>query len=658
MKGVYISRVEIKNFRNFKQVAVNLSHKQVLIGENGSGKTNFLRALQLILDPTFSDRDRMLSASDFHDSLEEPMKNGETIEVAIEIKGYEQHAQLLAKFQDAVISDTPPTIRIVYKFVPTKDEEQRIIGYEFIIYLGNNPQNYFNSTHRIYLNIQVIKALRDVEREMKSLKKSPVFQLVDQFKIKEEELDSIAEELKDAADSIMELDEIIEIKNLIESKFKSLSGMQPDNEINLSTFDIDPERLLQTLQVLIGAKKRPVSEVSLGLCNILYITLILLLNRDRTVPTILKEDKYIELKDKDSAGLLKLFYKKGERGNYLLNKRLNNSEHYSALYTFMNKNYFPSQSFTIIAVEEPEAHLHPVLQRLIYREVLQKSETSVIFTTHSTHLTSVAPIESIVHVRHNKNLESKIYSTSNIEIDVDDLKDMGRYLDARRGELYFGAGVILVEGIAEEYLIPKFSELLGFPLDNYRIVVCNINSTNFKPYVQLLKKLNIPWCLITDGDYYEIEDKKRVYHRLNYGTSDKNGYAGVNNIETLLTDLAILKPKSMPEKTEAKKELFAEYGCFIGDYTLEVDIMEEATEEGQAIIKQIFSELKPGGERQQQNFDKLLDNGDYWEVLEKIEMPQIGKGRFSQRLSSNVITDQIPLYVQEAIEFIIKKVNG
>lgn len=50
MKSLFISRVKIKNYRNFKNVDVQLGHKQIIIGENNVGKTNFLRALQLILD--------------------------------------------------------------------------------------------------------------------------------------------------------------------------------------------------------------------------------------------------------------------------------------------------------------------------------------------------------------------------------------------------------------------------------------------------------------------------------------------------------------------------------------------------------------------------------------------------------------------------------
>lgn len=653
--SIFISRVQIRNFRNFKEVDVDLTHKQVVIGENGVGKSNFLRAIQLVLDPSFSDSDRWLSTSDFHDSIEKPMENGEVIEIALELKGYEKNAQLLVKFQDAVISDNPPTLRLAYKFGPLKDDEGRISGYQYITYLGNNEQYTLTPSHRILLNIKVIKALRDVEREMRALKKSPVFQLVNQYEIREEELNAISDELKDAAEHIMELEEILEIKDLIEKKFKALSGFRVDNTVNLSTFDIDPERLLHTLQILLGDKKRPVSEVSLGLCNILYITLMLLLMRDRTIPTLLKEEKYEELKKIDAA-LLEQFYKKGNKKNYILKKSRRN-ENTEALYTLMNKNYFPNQSFTILAVEEPEAHLHPILQRLIYREVLQKSKTSVIFTTHSTHLTSVAPIDTIVHIRQDNDGESSVTATAKLNIDTKDLTDMERYLDARRGELYFGKGVILVEGIAEEFLTPKFADLAEFSLDNNGIIVCNINSTNFKPYVQLLEELEIPWCLITDGDYYELDkDNNRIYHTLKTGA--KHGYAGFNMVEKTLLDLQLIDEDDAKKSLKEKEELFKELGCFIGEYTLEVDIMAEGGKDGANVLKNVFSELRPGGARQQQNFEDLLDNGNYYDALNRIEMPEIGKGRFAQRLAPNLILKQMPPHVKKAIEYIKAEVQA
>ena len=285
--GPFISRVKIQNFRNFKDIDVALNHKQVIIGENNVGKSNFLRAIQLILDPSLLENDRKLTNSDFHDGIEDAKKNGEVIRITLEIQGYEQNEQLIVMLSDGEISDNPATISITYEFGPVRDEEENILEYQYEIYLGTNPENKFGYKQRKYLNFHVIKALRDVEREMKGLKKSPLYQLVQQFEIDNKELEEIAEELNETAEAIMELDELKEIKKLIGQKFNLLSGTQRNCEIHLSTFDIDPLRLLQALQVLMGNKKRPVSGISLGLCNILYISLMLLLIRDKTIPGII-----------------------------------------------------------------------------------------------------------------------------------------------------------------------------------------------------------------------------------------------------------------------------------------------------------------------------------------------------------------------------------
>jgi putative ATP-dependent endonuclease of OLD family len=58
---VRISRVCIENFRNFKLLDVELGQNIVLVGENKSGKSNFIEALRLVLDPSLSDSDRQLT---------------------------------------------------------------------------------------------------------------------------------------------------------------------------------------------------------------------------------------------------------------------------------------------------------------------------------------------------------------------------------------------------------------------------------------------------------------------------------------------------------------------------------------------------------------------------------------------------------------------
>ena len=54
--------VKIKNFRNFEDISIDLTNKNVLFGMNDVGKTNFLYALRFVFDKdirkqNFSDTD-------------------------------------------------------------------------------------------------------------------------------------------------------------------------------------------------------------------------------------------------------------------------------------------------------------------------------------------------------------------------------------------------------------------------------------------------------------------------------------------------------------------------------------------------------------------------------------------------------------------------
>ncbi|WP_312522438.1 AAA family ATPase [Anaerospora sp.] len=665
MKSPYISKVSIKNYRNFKNAEVDLAHKQVIIGENNIGKTNFLRAIQLILDPRLSEYDRMLNETDFFDGLKDPMKNGEEIQISLEIQGFKHNTNLLAQLSDASIKDDPATLKITYKFYPIKNDDGSIKEYTYKIYKGNKEDLDFTYHDRKYLNVKVINALRDVESELKSARKSPITRLLEQYKIDKDEITQIAETLKSNSAELLELDELMDLEVNINRSFSKLIGLQPDPSLSLETIDIDPNRLLNALKVMIGAKKRPISESSLGLNNILYISLILLALEDKTIPTYLKKAEFDGLVAKEDKKILRNSYATNEKGNYTLRANLSVAR-LGELYAYMDKNNPIDQGFTILAIEEPEAHIHPSLQRIIYKEIINDSSASVLLTTHSTHIASVAPINSIVHLSRNVDGSTLLRSSAKLQIAEEELVDLERYIDASRGEIYFGKGVILVEGIAEDYLVPQFAEIMELPLDEYGIVICNINSTNFKPYANLLEQLGIPFVIITDGDIYEknvvdggkIETKFHVYYE-DMQKHGNYGFLGHDNICNLMTELKWIDEDEIPESFAKQDELFQKNGCFVGIHTLEVDIMDTCYEDTEAeqVICDVYDALTPGGTKQKANFKAELENAEYWKCLKKIEGKGIGKGRFSQRLASSCTESHIPGYVEKAIKNICQKVN-
>lgn len=662
MKSLFISRVVIKNFRNFKNVDVCLGHKQIIIGENNVGKTNFLRALQLVLDPTLSDEDRMLQESDFNDSIKNPMENKEEILIEIYIDNYDQNKTILAVFQDATVmtEDGKEVLKFTYRFFPYINEGG-VAEYQYNIYKGNDETKKFGSYERKYLNIKVVKALRDVEGEMKNSRTSPIQKMLKNYAIDKQDLEHIAEEYRKNGEKILNLDELVDLTNNINKRFGMVLGNN-DFDVSLRAMEINPAKVLSSLKLLMA--QRNTTEISLGLNNILYISMILQLLQDKTIPSLIKAEKYMELSSIPGGDILKATYEESKNGNYFLNDDISESQQ-EKLYTFMSKNMPISKGVTILAIEEPEAHLHPVNQRLIYRDVIQNSSNSVLLTTHSTHITAIAPIDSIVHLHDDGERGTEIHATAAMPISDGEFLDVERYLDVKRGEIYLGKAVLLVEGIAEEYLIPQFANLLGKPLDEKGIIVCNINCTNFTPYVKLLRSLDIPYAVITDGDYYyENEEEERIYHQMDNDDSDvKSGWLGMEIIEKMINELGLNGDEKIPDDPDEKDQLFYSLGLFVGYYTFEVDMMECAAtsknnrEKALNVISDLFLELTTGGARQKQNFKKELKAGEYWKCLNKIEGNGIGKGRFAQRLSGVCMKEHIPGYIESAINYIYKKVD-
>lgn len=651
----YISRVRIKNFRNFKDVDVNLDHKQVIIGENNIGKTNFLRAIQLILDPKLSDEDRYLVETDFYDGLDSPMETGEEVEITIDVKGHSHNKVLLATLTDATVSTEPPTLRFTYHYYAILNPDGTY-KYEYRIYQGDQENTAFTHYHRRYLNIKVINAIRDVESEMRNTKKSPINLLLKDYDIKKEELESITSGLKEKSNEVLSIDELVDLTKKINQRFTNTIGNQVDADISLSTVNYDPNRILSTLKLMIGKGKRPTSDTSLGLNNILYISLILLSLEDKTIPSILKKEAYTNLIKEEGSEILGEFYQRNNKGNYILNNDIS-EENNNLLYDFMDGNMSTGKGVTILAIEEPESHLHPSLQRIIYKDVMKKN-TSVLMTTHSPYITSVSPINSIVHLR-NSESGTTVKTTASLKLNQRDKKDLERYVDIKKGEIYFGKGVVLVEGMAEEYLVPKFAELLGYSLDKEGIICCNINSTNFKPYVQFLEALGVPFVVITDGDYYHNEKDKKIFGSMWQDSHEKFGYDGNERIKKILIDLEKINKEEISEDNNKQLKIFSDYGYFVGVHTLEIDMMSQSKEmKDLEVFYELFNELTQGGEQQKRNFRESLREYDFVACLRKIESrhSQIGKGRFAQALSMECEEQHIPEYIKEAIQSISEKV--
>ena len=83
---------------------------------------------------------------------------------------------------------------------------------------------------------------------------------------------------------------------------------------------------------------------------------------------------------------------------------------------------------------------------------------------------------------------------------------LNRFLDATKSNLFFAKGIILVEGYAENILLPALADLINLPLHRSGISIVNVGGTSFNQYIKLFsqkeksEKIGIPISIITDSD--------------------------------------------------------------------------------------------------------------------------------------------------------------
>ena len=79
--------------------------------------------------------------------------------------------------------------------------------------------------------------------------------------------------------------------------------------------------------------------------------------------------------------------------------------------------------------------------------------------------------------------------------------------------MFFANGVIIVEGDAENLLIPAIAEVIGLPLDKYGVSIVNVGSKAWKRYVKIFERTDgkvmpVKVAVVSDGDVPYIEHLK------------------------------------------------------------------------------------------------------------------------------------------------------
>lgn len=159
-------------------------------------------------------------------------------------------------------------------------------------------------------------------------------------------------------------------------------------------------------------------------------------------------------------------------------------------------------------VEELEAHLHPQYQlRLIDYISSQQNNEQFILSTHSITLASKIRLENLIVL---KDKEVYPMATAFTMMTPADYKFLERFLDATKANLFFAKGLIMVEGDAENLLIPAIAELMDKHLHKHGVSIVNVGSTAYKRYVSIFKRkdgktFDMPISVVSDLDVRAIE---------------------------------------------------------------------------------------------------------------------------------------------------------
>ncbi|SHI87218.1 ATP-dependent nuclease [Clostridium intestinale] len=532
---MYLSRLNLWNFRKYgfnalsEQPSLSVdfnSGLNLIVGENDSGKTSIVDAIKYVLGTQSYDGVR-LEENDFYISNQ----GSRSSELKIECIFKDLSETECGKFLEWINFDKGKTAELRVKLV-AKLQDNKV----FIKKTAGLDGIDINFNANDLLRITYLKPLRDAENELSPGYKSRFAQILKSHPLF----------VKDKTEDVHPLEAYIKDANYnIEEYFKN-EYVGEDEEKHQAAGTLI-KTLNSTLKEFIGLNENNyIANVSIANSELAKILSKLMLSVDE---------------NKVGLGTLNQLYIAME------------------LLLLDVKKF--KQEFGMALIEEIEAHLHPQAQlRLI--KYLQNVGQQVILTTHSITLASIVDLKNLILCRKGKTFALGKEYTNLSEGDYEFLQ---RFLDATKANLFFAKGVIMVEGDAENILIPTLAELIDRPLHRYGVSVVNVGNTAFLRYSNIfirndkINTLEIPVSIITDTD---VRPKEYYLDEENSGNSNYYKLYMIKNIEKLNGKLylneddaiKVIKEELNIERFKpAEKEIYVEEK---NDYNLYLDVVKNS----------------------------------------------------------------------------------
>ena len=172
-----------------------------------------------------------------------------------------------------------------------------------------------------------------------------------------------------------------------------------------------------------------------------------------------------------------------------------------------------SDGFPLLLIEEPESHLHPqrqlrlmaFLQGQATKERADGQRIQIIVTTHSPSIASDLHLNNLVLIERGRAFPLRKGMT---KLENSDYSFLERFLDATKCNLFFARGVMVVEGDAENILMPVLARLLNRDFAEYGVSVVNVGGVGLGRYARIFMRadattdgeVSVPVACVTDLD--------------------------------------------------------------------------------------------------------------------------------------------------------------
>lgn len=458
-----INRVIIKNYRNLRDVDIELENIVTLIGENNGGKSNFLKAISIPLSSDDGSSSKKLSWYDINKDAKNEyiqfiMNNTQSI-----IDG---------SLTEDVFSAKIPIVDIILYFLPDDNEHYNVKDILIDIHKWIGAIHY-----KFYIKntLKLLSQVKDIIENNNDLSKIQMSLLpIDLY---ESSLTVPIKETKIPYDTL--------------SQFCSVYlPAERDN------FASNADKLGS--KILSDMFNKALSVQSHANIENAYNNFFDVIKKEGNLDNIINWQNYSDIGNaQDFFHKISILPNLPRMSNILDNVRLGYENDFMHLQGLGYRNlillavllnsYIKTQRdcyFRLVTIEEPEAHLcvsNILLSGSLIKNISQKNKyTQIVFSTHNEELVNKLGLSKVIII-HNGKVMSLNAQLKNSELDyllTSPNTDIFKILYSRR--------VILVEGITEELLIKSYLQTKS-ELSDIKVFAFH---KGYKNIIKIWKKIN------------------------------------------------------------------------------------------------------------------------------------------------------------------------